>query len=253
MKIELDNIKQEIIAAYGTLKSSYKVAELFNTSSTAVKRVLKNAGVLRTQKLAALERDNSYCGKYERTNEHKTKLSELAKNRTAELNPFFGKTHSEENKQKFSENAKARLSELNPNFKNGKNIRRPRDLKNGDFQKLRNFVFNRDSYTCQITGKKGGHLHCHHLLPYWVCPEAFFDVENMITVTSEVHFVTCHNKSWGSFNIELIPQSLISKYSIHRERLNELASIWKNRRCDSLTSNDIPNSREKSEEVSPLT
>lgn len=230
MKNDANLIKEEIILAYETLKSSYRVANLFTISATAVKRILKNAGVLRTQKLAALERDNSHTGKYMRTEEHKKTLSECASKRTGNKNPFYGNTHSEETKEKLSKKAKMRLGKLNPNYRHGKNIRRPRDFKNSQFNKIRSFVFNRDRYTCQITKQEGGHLHAHHLLPFWICPEAFFDVENIITVSSKTHFNICHNGSWGSFNIDLIPESLISKYSLNRERLNELASFYKKMR-----------------------
>lgn len=226
-KAELNKI--EIIKLYEELKSSYKVASFLNASATAVKRVLKDAGVLRTQKVAALERDNNYQGKYNRTKEQRKILSEIAKTRKGEKNTFFGKSHTDSSKQKMSESAKTRLGELNPNYKNGNYIRRPRDFKQAEFTKLRNQVFNRDNYTCKLTGIKGGNLHPHHLLPYWVCPDAFLDIENLITVSSKAHFELCHNSSWGSFNVELIPEGLLNKYSLDRERLSELASIWKKR------------------------
>lgn len=227
----VDNIDiEKLVTKYKELKSSYKVASFFNISATAVKRILKNAGVLRTQKLAALERDNSYTGKYTRTNEHKQNLSSLAKTRKGSKNPFFGKTHSEEVKKLLSEKNRQRLGKLNPNYKNGKYFRRPRDFKIAEFSKVRNFVFNRDQFTCQITGLKGGHLHAHHLLPYWICPDAFLDVENLITVSTKAHFEMCHEGSWGSFNVSIIPDTLIKKYNLDRERLNDLASVFQKMR-----------------------
>jgi hypothetical protein len=233
IKYKLDEKQVEIL--YKELKSSYKVAKVLNTSATAVKRVLKNLGVLRTQKLAALERDNHYVGKYKRTEQHKDTLSQHAKRRIGSLNPFFGKTHTPEVKERLKKSSSSRLGKLNPNYKHGKNLRRPRDFKNADFQKLRNVVFNRDKFTCQITGIKGGRLHAHHLIPYWVCPEAFFDIENIITVSTETHFKICHNGSWGSFNVDLITDSLVTKYNLDRDRLNEMASYFK-RRCESQDS-----------------
>lgn len=220
---------KELVAKYEELKSSYKVAEFFSISATAVKRILKREGVLRTQKAAALERDNSFAGKYERIEFHKKNLSEMGKKKIGHKNPFFQKTHSDLTKAILSEKAKSRLGELNPNYKNGKYLRRPRDFKIAEFNKVRNFVFNRDKYTCKLTGQVGGHLHAHHLIPYWVCPEAFLDADNLITVSTETHFSVCHQGSWGSFNVELISDELISKYSLDRERLNELASFWKKR------------------------
>lgn len=227
MKVDLEQIKEEIITKYEELKSSYKVASYFNTSATAVKRVLKDSGVLRTQKLAALERDNYYCGKYKRTEEHKSNLSKFAKTRTGAKNPFYGRRHTIETKDALSIMAQQRLAELNPNFKDGKYLRRPRDFMQAEFTRLRNFVFNRDNYTCTLTKIKGGNLHAHHVIPYWVCPEAYLDIENLITVSSSAHKEICHKGSWVNFNVELITDSLILKYNLDRERLNEIASLCK--------------------------
>lgn len=235
-KRDLDEKQIEIL--YKELKSSYKVADALNISATAVKRVLKNLGVLRTQKLAALERDNSYVGKYKRTEIHKKNLSKHAQSRKGTLNPFYGKKHTQETKEKLKISSSSRIGELNPNYRHGKNLRRPRDFKNADFQKLRNVVFNRDKFTCQITGIKGGHLHAHHRIPYWVCPEAFLDIDNIVTVSTKTHFTICHNGSWGSFNVDLISDELILKYNLNRDRLNELASLFK-RRCESQDSDNI--------------
>lgn len=231
----VDSKKEQIISLYSELNSSYKVASVLNVSATAVKRILKNAGVLRTQKQAALERDNSYVGIYVRTNEHKSNLSKHAKNRIGDKNHFFGKKHDDKAKEQMSIAATKRIAEKNSNFRHGKNLRRPRDFKNAEMAKLRQFVFNRDKFTCQLTKQIGGHLHAHHLIPYWVCSEAFLDAENLITVQSSVHFEICHKGAWGSFDVNLIPDSLIQKYSLDRERLNEMALLFK-KGCESLTS-----------------
>lgn len=220
---------QELIAKYVELKSSYKVADFFGVCSWAVKRTLKREGALRTQSVAQKERDSSTRPVYVRTESHKQALSEHAKKRTGDKNPFFGKTHSEETKKRLMEATSARIGKLNPNYRHGKNIRRPRDFKTAEFSKIRSFVFNRDKHTCKITGQVGGHLHAHHLLPYWVCEAAFFDTDNIITVSTTAHFDVCHLKSWGSFNVAMIPDSLINKYGLDRERLSEMAALWQKR------------------------
>lgn len=162
-------------------------------------------------------------------------LSDYAKKRVGEKNHFFGKTHSEKVRKRNSEVMKSRTGDRNPNYKNGKYLRRPRDFKISEFGPIRKFVFNRDNYTCQISGIKGGHLHAHHLIPYWVCPDAFFDPENLITVSTESHFLVCHKGDWAKFDTTLISDELLKKYSISRERLNELATFNNKRRCDSPT------------------
>jgi len=49
---------EELIQSYQNLNSVYKVAEKYKISATAVKRMLKEAGVLRTQSESVVERSN---------------------------------------------------------------------------------------------------------------------------------------------------------------------------------------------------
>ena len=50
-------------------------------------------------------------------------------------------------------------------------------------------VYERDNYTCQVCGKKGGLLNAHHILPWAGNPELAFDKDNIITLC-----VPCHSK-----------------------------------------------------------
>lgn len=213
----------EFIKDYLELNSSYKVAKKYNITATAAKKLLKEAGVLRTQSEAAKARNNPNLGKYKRMEDHKKNLSELASKRTGNKNPFFGKKHSNETKSVFSEIAKERTGKRNPNYKNGNYERRPRDFKISEFTPVRNRVFNRDDHSCYYCRNKGGHLHAHHILPYWIMPSAFLDDENLITVCTTCHFKEAHNGNWHKFDLTPITDYLLNKYSLNRERLNELA------------------------------
>jgi len=200
MKIILtEEQKQKLVITYRETLNVFKTAKINNLGINRTRRELKKLGVLLT-------------------------LSDYAKLRTKEKNPFYGKKHKVETKKAHSEYMKTKLGVDNPNYKHGRYLRRPRDYKISEFKPIRNLVFNRDNYTCQISGVKGGHLHAHHLIPYWVCPEAYFDSENIITVSTEEHFKTCHNGDWAKFNPNLVSDELLKKYSISRERLNELAT-----------------------------
>jgi len=225
-KIELDVPIEILTKDYLELNSSYKVAKKYNTSATAVKRLLKEAGVLRTQNEAARIRNLTHDVYRNRkfSKEHREKLSEVAKNRIGEKNPFFGKTHTKEAKAKIGRASKKRTGKRNPNYKHGKNIRRPRDFKNSEMQSLRNHVFHRDKHTCVYCGKKGGHLHAHHILPYWVKPVAFLDKDNLVTVCTKCHFKKAHLGNWHKFDVELVTEKLLIRYSLDRERLSELAT-----------------------------
>lgn len=220
-KAEVNIATEILIQDYQELKSSYKVAKKHNISATAVKRILKDARVIRTQSEAAKEKDISHL-KYVRTNEHKENLSELGKLKTGDKNPFFGKKHTEETKIKLSKAAKERTEKRNPNYKDGSYQRRPRDFKIAEFTRLRKFVFNRDDYTCKYCKGMSGHLHAHHKIPYWVLPEAFLDTFNLVTVCTECHFKHAHLSDWTKFDVEIIEDTLLEKYKLDRERLNEL-------------------------------
>lgn len=218
----------ELLDAYKRLNSTYKVAKKFGVTRHSVKKRLKELGALNSQSQAAKNRGTEHL-KYERTAKHKKRLSEISKKRTGSKNPFYGKKHTPEVRKKLSDLAQQRTKERNPNYKTGKYQRRPRDFKIHQFRPLRNYVFNRDKHTCHYCKTKGGHLHAHHILPYWLCEEAFLDANNLITVCSKCHFDKAHIGDWAKFDLDLITEILITTYHIHRERLSELASKWKKR------------------------
>lgn len=219
-KLEIsEETKQEMVRLYRINLSVVLTAQELGIGKNKTRKVLKELGVLLS-------------------------ISDYAKMRVGDKNPFFGKKHSQENKDKHSEFMSTRLGKLNPNYKHGTYLRRPRDFKIAEFTPIRNKVFNRDNYTCVISGSKGGHLHAHHIIPYWVCPEAFLDEENIITVSTAIHFSYCHNGDWAKFNADLVSDKLLQKYSLSRERLNELADFH-NKKSDAIVrSSDISKTEE---------
>lgn len=54
----------------------------------------------------------------------------------------------------------------------------------------RKSVFERDNYTCQECGKRGGLLEAHHIKPFAYFPESRYDLNNGKTLCLE-----CHNKT----------------------------------------------------------
>jgi hypothetical protein len=223
-KIAIDIPIEILIKDYLELNSSYKVAKRYNISATAVKRLLKEARVLRTQSDAASMRNKENPEYYKRLHTREI-AKKISSSRKGQPSAFKGKKHTKESKIKIGLKSKERTGKRNPNYKHGKYIRRPRDFKIHQFAPVRNRVFNRDEYTCYYCKKRGGHLHAHHILPYWVKPEAFLDADNLVTVCTKCHFKKAHKSNWCRFDTELVSDSLLKKYSFNRERLNDLATF----------------------------
>ena len=96
---------------------------------------------------------------------------------------------------------RAKRGSLNPRWKGGISTLNHsiRDCKKG--LDWRQAVFERDDYTCQVTGQRGGRLHAHHIVQIkdliekfniktleeaYAC-EAFWDVSNGVTMTETTH------------------------------------------------------------------
>jgi hypothetical protein len=60
---------------------------------------------------------------------------------------------------------------------------------NPKLQKWRKEVFERDNYTCQITGQIGGKLVSHHLESWNSNPKLRFNINNGVTLTKDVHWL----------------------------------------------------------------
>ena len=53
-------------------------------------------------------------------------------------------------------------------------------------------VFKRDDYTCQVTGKRGTELNCHHLNSYHWDKENRTNIDNGITILKDIHKLFHH-------------------------------------------------------------
>lgn len=61
----------------------------------------------------------------------------------------------------------------------------------------RKAVYERDNYTCQICGERGGKLNAHHIKTYATHPELRFDLDNGITLCVQCH-KSVHPNGWHS-------------------------------------------------------
>jgi 5-methylcytosine-specific restriction endonuclease McrA len=64
-----------------------------------------------------------------------------------------------------------------------------REKHNGDYRysEWRKAVFDRDDYTCQECGVRGGQLHAHHVKPWATHPDLRYDVDNGLTLHAACH------------------------------------------------------------------
>jgi hypothetical protein len=112
-----------------------------------------------------------------------------------------GMKNSEEMNRKISEAGKGhrlsmevrlRLSEMrkgdgNPSWRGGVTPLNKKLRKAIENRIWREGVFDRDNWTCQICGIRGGRLHAHHIKPFSKFPELRLDVDNGITLCCECH------------------------------------------------------------------
>lgn len=112
------------------------------------------------------------------------------------------------NKHALRERMRETRGPMNPRWKGGitKLNHAIRDCQKG--LEWRQRVFERDNFTCQQTGQRGGKLHAHHIMQIkdliekygirtledaYAC-EAFWDVSNGVTMTEQAH------KDWHKEN-----------------------------------------------------
>ena len=56
-----------------------------------------------------------------------------------------------------------------------------------EYRDWRKAVYERDGYTCQICGKRGGNLNAHHIKHFAQYPELRMDITNGITLCYDCH------------------------------------------------------------------
>jgi len=78
-----------------------------------------------------------------------------------------------------------------PFWKGGVTLENDKIRRSFAYKEWRRQVFERDSYTCQGCGQRGGTLNADHIKPFAVFTELRFEVSNGRTLC-----VPCHRKTW---------------------------------------------------------
>ena len=100
----------------------------------------------------------------------------------------LGNKLSEERRKEIAEfMSQNRSGPNNPNWKGGVTPEDKKIRKSVEYKLWRKTVFERDKYTCQVTGKQGGDLVVHHILNFAEHPELRFAVDNGITMSRYIH------------------------------------------------------------------
>lgn len=119
---------------------------------------------------------------------------------------FHGK-HTEATKQKMREKAIGRNAGSKHYLWKGDGAR-PRTIRNramigAEYRNWRKAVFERDDYTCQICGQRGGKLHADHIVEWQEDPEKRYDLDNGRTLCVACHYKVTFGKDmpegsdWG--------------------------------------------------------
>ena len=137
---------------------------------------------------------NAFYGR-KHSEEAKRRMSEKKKGtKTGSTNPRYGKKRTDEEKRKISlKRVELGIAkgDKNPNWRGGVSRGRSAEMQTAAYKNWRKSVFERDVYTCQFCGQKGGDLHADHIKPWAFFPELRYDVKNGRTLC-----VSCHKTTY---------------------------------------------------------
>lgn len=83
------------------------------------------------------------------------------------------------------------LGENGPNWRGGIYPENKKARRGKEYSEWREFIYDRDNYTCQDCGQRGGELHAHHIFPFAAFPEHRLETWNGTTLCEKCHR-ECH-------------------------------------------------------------
>jgi 5-methylcytosine-specific restriction endonuclease McrA len=81
----------------------------------------------------------------------------------------------------------SRKDSSNPNWRGGKTEERQKLMSQIEYKEWRESIYNRDNYTCQMCGTRGGPLEADHIKPWFLYPEFRYDLTNGRTLCRSCH------------------------------------------------------------------
>lgn len=119
----------------------------------------------------------------------------LCKHYSAQLSRMAGCRHSEDTKRRIS---LATTGSNNPRYKPLRDLV-IRPLSSFEGRRWREAVYQRDDYTCQDCGHRGGRLHSHHIKSFKNFPHLRWNTSNGLTLCVECHKET-NTYGWKGLN-----------------------------------------------------
>lgn len=137
----------------------------------------------------------------EATEKARERLKKIARERNGKsYKEIYGERAVEEVKKRFDK--RKPFTKRNLKWWNRGRKEKYRDLHGGkEYVEWRTKIFERDSYTCQSCGERGGYLQAHHLKSWKNYPEKRYEVPNGVTLHKECH------KKWN--RVQRIVEKLI--------------------------------------------
>lgn len=85
-----------------------------------------------------------------------------------------------------------------------------------EYKDWRTSVYERDNYTCQCCGKRGGKLNAHHINQFADYPEIRYDVNNGITLCTECHDATENGSFHNVYGTHNTTSSQLREYILNK-------------------------------------
>ena len=170
------NNDQQILELYNQGLSFRQIAKQLNLSYSTVNYRCTKVLKLEPRKISG----------WKLSDETKSKLSDLAKVR--EQHPMQGKKHPEESKAKMSKSARGINKRAHlPEWDGSRSGESNKFYNSATWKEIQKLVFLRDNHTCVLTGKHGGNLECHHIIPRQEDSDLWYDIDNLITLSKQSH------------------------------------------------------------------
>jgi|SRR6185369_11040258 len=161
-----------------------------NPTERALKIKLKKLGVKRQPFSVEWKRKISESCKLSEAGKYKRTPEIIEKIRKARLKQVFTPEAIKKKVDALIKNNKKRSGNLHHNWKGGITSQNAKVRASRKYAKWRKTIFERDNYTCQLCGQKGGRLQVDHIKPFAYYPELRFDLSNGRTLCFLCHKTT---------------------------------------------------------------